>query len=939
MSSESFPVLRAAPARSRWSPLLRGRRGECEALDAQLQHIRAGQSSVQVLRGEAGVGKSALLDYVAERAAGCRVVRVAGVQSEMELAYAGLHQLCAAMIDRVTELPRPQRAVLRTAFGYEQDTTPEPFAVAVASLSLLSDAAETQPLVCLIDDAQWLDRSSAQALAFVARRVYAEPIAMVFAVREPADVKELAGLPELIVEGLPDAEARLLLASGIPGRLDEQVRDRIVAETRGNPLALLELPRGMTPADLAGGFGLPGAGSLAGRIEQAFATRVESLPPDSRQLILLAAAEPLGDVTLLWRAAERLGIGPGAATRAEEDGLVEFGVRVRFRHPLVRSAAYRAATPLHRRQVHQALAEATDADADPDRRAWHRAHASLGLEETVAAELERSAERAKRRGGAAAAAAFLQRAAELTPDPARRGERALAGAQAKLETAAPEAASVLLAMAELCPLDDYQRARSRWLRAQIAFSLSRGSDALPLLLDAAKGLAGFSTELARETRLEAFAAAIYAGNPGDDNEVQDVAAAALATPAPPRRDDPIDDLVRGLATAFIDGFRAATPALRIALESFRRADEDAAEVNRWLWLACRIAFDLWDDRLSGELAARGLRLARESGALGILPIAANFRAGLHLHAGEFADASALMEEAAAISAMTGTAPLVYTTPMLAAYRGQEATALAGLDAADQHALARGQRLALSMTGCARAVLFNGQARYDEALAAATRACAHEGLGLYGLALVEHIEAAARCGQPHLARESLARLAERTRASNTDWALGLEARSRALLAGGPEAEEYYEQAVTRLARGNVALHLARARLVYGEWLRRENRRVDARKQLGSAHELFESFGADAFAERARRELLATGETARRRSADAFSLLTPQEAQIARLAAEGLTNPEIGAQLFISPRTVEYHLRKVFPKLDVASRKELRHLVTASPGTARQRSSGL
>jgi DNA-binding CsgD family transcriptional regulator len=930
MTSRSFPVVRGAPPRSRWSPLLRGRRGECEALDALLHGIRAGHSAVQVLRGEAGVGKSALLDYVAERADGCRVVRVAGVQSEMELAYAGLHQLCAAMIDRVTELPGPQREALRAAFGYQQDATPEPFAVAIAALNLLSDAAEAQPLVCLIDDAHWLDRSSAQALAFVARRLHAEQIAVVFAVRAPVDVPELAGLPELIVEGLPDAEARLLLASGIPGRLDEQVRDRIVAETRGNPLALLELPRGMTPADLAGGFGLPGAGTLAGRIEQVFADRVDSLPPDSRRLMLLAAAEPLGDVTLLWRAAERLGIGPDAAGPAEDAGLVEFGGRVRFRHPLVRSATYRAATPLDRRRVHQALAEATDSESDPDRRAWHRAHASVGLEETVAAELERSAERAKRRGGAAAAAAFLQRAAELTPDPARRGERALAGAQAKLEAAAPEAASVLLATAELCPLDDYQRARSSWLRAQIAFSLSRGSDALPLLLDAAKGLAGFGTQLARETRLEAFAAAIYAGDPGDDNEVQHVAAAALAAPAPARRDDPIDALVRGLATAFIDGFRAAAPSLRAALESFRRAEENAAEVNRWLWLACRIAFDLWDERLSGELAARGLRLARESGALGILPIAANFRAGLHLHAGEFAAASALMEEAAAISAMTGTAPLVYTTPMVAAYRGAEAAALAGLDAADQHAGARGQRLALSMTGCARAVLFNGQARYDEALAAATRACAHEGLGLYGLALVELVEAAARCGQPHLALGSLDRLAERTQAGGTDWALGLEARSRALLTDGAAAEEYYDEAVTRLARGNVALHLARAKLVYGEWLRRENRRVDARKQLGEAHELFDSFGAEAFAERARRELLATGETARRRTADAFSLLTPQEVQIARLAADGLTNPEIGAQLFISPRTVEYHLRKVFPKLDVASRRELRQALNQSTG---------
>ncbi len=929
MATPLFPNRRGAPPRARWSPLLRGRRSECEALGRQLQRIAVGQSSVLVLRGEAGVGKTALLDYVAEQASGCRIVRVVGVQSEMELAYSGLHQLCAVMLDRVAGLPGPQRDALRAAFGLQEGGTPERFAVAVAILSLLSEAAEGEPLVCLIDDAQWLDRSSAQAVAFVARRLLAERIAMVFAVREPSDAPELAGLPELLVAGLPDSEARLLLASGIPGRLDERVRDRIVAETRGNPLALLELPRGMTPADLAGGFGLPDSGSLTGRIEEVFARRVGSLPTDSRRLVLLAAAEPLGDVTLLWRAAERLGIGPDAAGPAEAAGLVEFGVRVQFRHPLVRSAAYRAAPPRERQQVHRALAEATDAGADPDRRAWHRAHATAGLDETVAAELERSAERAQRRGGAAAAAAFLQRAAELTPDPARRGARALGGAQVKIEAAAPEAASALLGMADLCPLDEYQRALSKRLRAQIAFSLTRGSDALPLLLDAAKGLAAFNTGVARETYLEAFAAAGYAGHLGNNHEVQRVAAAALAAPVPSQPPDAIDALVRGLATVFTEGFPASVPPLRIALEAFRRADEDSIDVNRWLWLGCRIASDLWDERLWDELSSRGVRLAREAGALSILPIAASFRAGVHIHAGEFAAASALMDESAAITQMTGTAPLIYTTPMLAAYRGDEAQAVPLLDAAHRDAIARGQDLALSMIGCSRAVLFNGLARYDEAVTAAAPASAHDGLGLYALALLELIEAAVRSGRPQLAADALDRLAERTRASNTDWALGIEARSRALLTDGPAAESLYEEAVTRLARGNVALHLARAKLVYGEWLRRENRRLDARRQLGAAHDLFDSFGAGAFAERARRELLATGETARRRTADALSLLTPQEAQIARLAGDGLTNPEIGAELFISPRTVEYHLRKVFPKLDISSRKELRHALAGAP----------
>lgn len=912
--------------------MLRGRRRECEALDRQLQRIADGRSSVLVLRGEAGVGKTALLEYAAERASGCRIARAVGVQSEMELAYAGLHQLCAAMLDRLDGLPAPQRDALGVAFGLQGGSTPDHFLVALAVLGLLSEAAEADPLVCLIDDAQWLDRASAQALGFVARRLLAERIAMVFAVREPGDAPELAGLPGLVVEGLSDSDAGSLLAAGIPGRLDERVRDRIVAETRGNPLALLELPRGLTPAELAGGFGLPDAGSLTSRIEQVFLRRLGSLPPDSRQLLLMAAAEPLGDVTLLWRAAERLGIGPDAAAPAEAAELVELRARVRFRHPLVRSAAYRAASPRDRQQVHRALADATDGYADPDRRAWHRAHATAGLDEAVAADLERSAARAQRRGGAAAAAAFLQRAVELTPDPVRRGARALAGAQAKLEAAAPEAASVLLATAELCPLDEHQRALLQRLRAQIAFALRRGSDALPLLLDAAQRLAALDPRLARETYLEALAAAIFAGGLGNRREMREVAAAALAQPAASQPPDAIDLLVRGLATNFTEGYSASVPVLRMALEAFRRADEDDPDVDRWLWLACRIASDLWDDEVWDELASRGVRVAREAGALSVLPIAASYRAGVHLHAGEFAAASASMEESGAITQTTGTAPLIYTTPLLAAYRGDEVEAVPLLEAAHHDATARGQGLALSMIGCSRAVLFNGLARYEEAVTAAEPAAAHDGLGLYALALVELVEAAVRCGRPKLAAAALDRLAERTRASNTDWALGMEARSRALLTDGPIADAHYEEAVTRLSRGHVALHLARAQLVYGEWLRRENRRLDARQQLGAAHDLFDRFGAEAFAERARRELLATGETARRRTADTLSMLTPQEAQIARLARDGLTNPEIGAQLFISARTVEYHLHKVFPKLDISSRKELRHALASVPGPA-------
>jgi DNA-binding CsgD family transcriptional regulator len=895
---------------------LLGRHGECDALDELLHTVRSGQSRVLVVRGEAGIGKTALLDYVVAQASDWRIVRASGVQSEMELAFAGLHQLCGPMLDRLDGLPGPQQGALREAFGLGDGSAPDHFLVALAVLSLLADEAEARPLVCVIDDAQWLDRASRQALAFVARRVLAERIALVFAVREPSDTDELAGLPELVVDGLGDDDARTVLASGINGPLDPRVRDRIIAETRGNPLALLELPRGLTPAELGGGFGLPDRGPLAGRIERSFLRRFESLPGDARQLLLLAAAEPTGDVTLLWRAAERLGLGADAAGPAEAAGLVELGGRVRFRHPLVRSAIYRAASRPEREEVHRALAEATDPDTDPDRRAWHRAHAAEGLDEGVARELDRSAGRAQARGGVAAAAAFLERAAELTPDPVRRGARALAAAQAKLDAGAPEAAEALLSTAELTPLDDIQVARLARLRAQIAFALRRGSDAPRLLLEAAGRLVPLDARLARETCLEALAAGMFSGRIADD-DVLEILRRAPA-PSPPGADDLLLD---GLATWATRGYAASVPALRAALEAFRHGDGGSAQDNRWLWLACRVAAELWYYDVWDELASRGVRLARETGALSILPIAATYGAGVHLHAGAYEAASALLDESSAVTEATGGAALVTALPMVAAYRGLEGETLGLIEAADRDAAASGRGTALSMIWCAKAVLFNGLGRYTEALAAAERACAQDDMSLYGLALVELVEAAIRCEQPDLAATALERLCARTTASGTGWALGLEARSRALLTAGQAAEAHYREGVERLSGARVTPHLARAQLVYGEWLRRENRRVDAREQLRTAHETFSRIGAEAFAERARRELAATGETVRTLTVDTRDALTPQEALIARLAGEGRTNSEIGAELFISPRTVEYHLHKVFTKLGIRSRKKL------------------
>jgi DNA-binding CsgD family transcriptional regulator len=841
----------------------------------------------------------------------------------MELAFAGLHALCAPMLDRLGQLPIPQRDALNTAFGLSAGPPPDRFMVGLAVLSLLADAAEEQPLVCIVDDAQWLDRVSVQTLAFVARRLLAERVGLVFALRASGDEHELEGLPELVIDGLVAADARRLLAATIPGLLDPRVRDRLLGEAGGNPLALLELPRGGQPIAVAGGFGLPVEMPLTSRIEQGFVDQLTPLPAETRRLLLLAAAEPVGDVPLLWRAAERLGIGPEAAEPAEAAGLVEIGARVRFRHPLVRSAAYRAAPASERREVHRSLADATDARLDPDRRAWHRARATDRPDEAVAGELERSADRAQARGGLSAAAAFLQRAAELTPDPAMRVKRSLAAAQAKLDIADAVSASDLLAAAELGPADQLQRARLERLRAQIAFASRRGRDAPPLLLEAARRLDPLDAALARETYLEAIASAMFAGRLGTGPDVHEVAEAARASHPVPAS-GAADLLLDALVTRFTEGYAAGIAPLSRALRAFGEPGDGGAD-RRWLWLACRLAQDLWDDELWHMLATRGVRVARETGALNLLPNALNYLAALNVHSGAFATAAELIAEVDSITQATGIPPLRYAASTLLVARGDQAQALSLLEWGWRNVTERGEGSALGLASWLHALLHNSQGHYGEALAAARRACEYEDVIAYGWALVELIEAAVRSdGQPEEAAAALDRLSERTRASGTEWALGIEARCRALLS---DDESLYQESVERLARSRAAVELARSRLLYGEWLRRENRRADAREQLRAAHEMFSRMGAEAFAERARRELSATGETVRKRTVETLDALTTQEAQVARLAAQGHTNPEIGAQLFISPRTVEYHLHKVFPKLGISSRRELRR---AFPG---------
>jgi DNA-binding CsgD family transcriptional regulator len=913
----TLPPASATPTASAW-PGLHGRRRECEKLEQLVANVRGGMSQVLVLRGDAGIGKSALLEHLSRRASGCRIVRSAGVESEMELAFAGLHQLCAPFLDRLDRLPAPQRDALGTAFGLREGNSPDRFLTGLAVLSLLRDVAEEQPLICLIDDAQSLDEASASALAFVARRLLAESVALVFATRADDDDHALRRLPDLRIPALSDADARALLQTALRGPLDVAVLDVIIAEARGNPLALLELPRGRTPAQLMFGFGRPNTLPPVSRVEQGFLERLEPLPAETRLLLLTAAVEPAGDTTVLQRALERLRIGPEAAAPAEAAGLINFGARVRFRHPLMRSAAWRAADLRDLRTVHGALAEVS---LDPDRRVWHRAQACSEPDEDAATDLERSVDCARARGGFAAVGAFLERAAELTLDPVKRVARVVAAAQAKLQTGEFGRAADLLATIEPDPLDDLSRARLDLLGAKIALASGPSNQAPPQLLATARRLEPLDVELARETYLDALTATMFVGRLADGTGPREIAEAVPRSHRKlPRKDDMLLD---GLVSRYTKGYRNAIPIAKRALVAFCGEDISPADGLRWLGPAVTIAADVWDDESWSLLSGRHVEIARESGAVSELLFALNKRAVMLLFAGELAVAATLVEEARSVREATGSDLASYGALVLAAWQGREAQTRKLIDTTMSEVVIRGQGVGATVAQWARAVLFNGLGQYENALVAARRTLeSPEGLAVPNWGLTELIEAAVRSGATELAADALERLSERTRASGTDWALGVESRSRALLSEDDDvADRLYREAIERLDRTRARVDSARTRLLYGEWLRRKRRRLDAREHLRTALELFTAMGAEGFSERARRELVATGETARKRIIETRDELTAQEAQIAVLAAHRRTNSEIGAQLFISPRTVEWHLRKVFVKLGISSRREL------------------
>ena len=909
--------------------MLTGRSAQCRAVDELLGVARAGRSGTLVVRGEAGIGKTALLDYAVAAAAGFRVQRAVAVESELEMAYATAHQLCGRLADGAHRLPDLQADAIRTAFGMRDGPPPNPFLVGLALLGLLAEAAAQRPLLCVVDDAQWLDKASAQVLAFAARRLDAESVVIMFGRREPAESPELAGLPSMLLGGLNPAEARHLLAATMPGLLDDQVLRRIVAETGGNPLALLELSRGMSAESLSGQLAIPKA-LMTERIERSFLHRIAALPTATRRLMLLAAAEPSGDPVLLWRAAERAGLAVSDAEPAETAGLLRVHEQVAFRHPLVRSALYGTASGADRCWAHGILVQVIDPQADPDRWAWHRALAAAGPAEPVAAALENSAGRAQARGGLAAMAAMLERSAILTPDAARRGRRALSAAQAKHLAGMPEGASRLVALAEAEPLEDRDTAQLTRLKAQLTYYTNRGGQAPGLLLESAAKVRHVDPDMAREIYLEAFEASAFAGRNGiGARQVALAANSLMALPGEARPSRPADLLLEALVARFGRGYEHGVKAMREATLAF------AAETDiRWLWIAATAAVDRWDEEAWCELAGRQADLAREAGALAVLPFALNSLAGFKLIAGDFAAAAALVQEADTVSAATGNTPIAYALLALAAWQGRDAAARELIGASIRYGEAHGEGAAITLARYAQAVLSNGRGRYADALAAAELACDYDELGFGIWGAPELVEAAVRCGQPHRASGVLGWLSSRAQASGTAWGLGLAARSRALVSEGETADDCYTEAIGHLGRTRMATDLARAHLLYGEWLRRGRRRTDARVYLQQAYDAFTSMGAVAFAARAAGELRACGATVRRATAVPSAVLTAQEARIAALACDGMSNVQIASRLFISNRTVEYHLRKVFTKLSISSRNQLHRVLSDHPELVRQ-----
>jgi DNA-binding CsgD family transcriptional regulator/tetratricopeptide (TPR) repeat protein len=892
-------------------PLI-GRDPEVAELRRLLDAAADGRGGSLTLLGEPGIGKSAVLDAATTRLDGWRVLRATGSEFESDVPYSALHQLCAPVLDRLAGLPRPQRLALEAVFGVG-GVGPDPLLVGIAVLGLLLGPDRgPQPVCCVVDDVQWVDACSRRVLAFVARRIAAEPVAVVFAARTADAVPDLGDLPRLELGGLSDVDAaELLRRTGRTG-LDDEVRDRVVAEARGNPLVLLELE--------VGPWGLPADGDRRpGRaldaVADQFARRVEALPGPTRQLVGLAAVEPVGDLAILRRAATLLGLDVDRFDAAEEAGLVELGPRLRFRHPLVRAGAYRSTAPGWRRRAHAALAEATDPARDPDRCAWHRAHAVTGVDERVAEQLAASADRARSRGGWAAAAAMLDRAVELTPDPSRQGDRLLAAARMRLSAGEPGAARALVDQAERRPLAGSAPGEARLLRALVDFHVGRSLESTSALVDAAAGL---PPDRARETYLEAFASAMWVDRqPGGLRRLALRIRERVPVRTPPR---PLDLLLDALLEQALRPAGEAVPAMLRAVREVRAAASVSDAGPWWMELAFQMAMDLHDVDAAHDISSRQVELARRQGAYAVLPQALRYHAVGLTALGRFAEATAAFGEARVIDEAAGTLNLAFAELIHLAWRGDRD----GFDELTALVRKRIGRAEVVTEYYATAVLANGLGEYDTALQTALTATAELEGGSYVVwhLDLELVEAAARAGRPEVAGAALARIGARAQAHPANWPVAAHLLARALLEPGDPADELYREAIDRLAETGARVFLARARLVYGEWLRRNRRRAEARVELRAAQRVFAGTGARAFADRAGRELSATGEHLARGDAHPLDALTAQERLIVTRVATGATSKEVAVTLFLSPRTIDAHLRNIYRKLGVSSRRQLR-----------------
>ncbi len=907
-------------------PHLVGREHEQAEIAQLLASVRSGLSAALVLRGEAGVGKTALIDDAVAGAADLEIVRLVGIESEMQLGFAGLHQLIIPFLDDIEALPAPQMRALKAAFALSDDSAPELFLVGLATLTLLSQAATRRALLIVVDDAQWWDQESADVLGFVARRLYADRVGLLVAVRHPSDRQvPLDELPSITIPPLSERASVDLLESTAAQPVESNVRDRILADARGNPLALIELTSALSSDQLTGVVMLPEPLAVGAQLEARFLRQVRELPADTQRFLLVAAAEPTGDPALVWRAGRDLDFDERAILAAEAEHLISPGPPLRFRHSLIRSAIYHGASAANRREAHSALAAATNIGNDPDRRAWHRAAAAHAPDEDVAAELEQAASRARSHGGYAATAALLTRAAQLTPDPGRRALRYFAAAESDFTAGSSPRAHVNLQHA-LPDLDGSSLAQARRLEALIFFidmdradTLGRAKRVVPMLLDAAVALGPLDIHSARETLLDAIQMAVYFGS-ASSATVEEVAHTAQSLTLPIDAEPTSADLVLdALAALYAGGYDNAVPILQRALAAIR-SDPAAREFPRRLALGCWPGFALSDDEAVRSVANECVALCRSRGAFQVLPEPLNYLGQWALRTGSLAAADEYFTEADAMrSLLDRTGPATAELLIVSAWRGREADVRAA--AAERAAIARelGLGLVVDHAEYAVALLELGLGNYRAA--AECRPNFAPDLALGAFRAVDAIEAHVRGGDHETAVAALEGLSSRAVANGSSIDLGLAARGRALLSDDDDAEDHYLDALAQLEASGARLHLARAQLLYGEWLRRQNRRRDARVQLAAALETFESAGANAFADRTRVELLASGVNARKRVDETRRDLTPQEEQIARLAAGGATNPEIAARLYISANTVEYHLRKVYRKLDIKSRREL------------------